>query len=295
MKTYDIMEIQRFCVHDGPGIRTVVFLKGCPMRCPWCANPEGRTKRRVLLYDESKCSACGLCYRVCEQQAIRMVPDGEAGRRVPHFIREACTACGRCGEHCPGGAISYSGIGMTEAEIMKELAKDADYYRATGGGITLSGGEVFSLGQDAASLIRSIKGEGYHLAVETCGQFDYGSVADVLPMVDLFLYDVKHADPQKLWDVAGGDVRVIFGNLKRLIQMGADVIVRIPVIPKFNYSIEDMTAIREAVTSCGVTQVELLPYHTLGKGKYKKLGMDYGMGDTPMLTQGDLREMREIF
>lgn len=292
MTIYPVMDIQRFCVHDGPGIRTVVFLKGCPMHCPWCANPESQSRKRVLLHDRKKCVGCGICQDSCANGVIRMGMEEE--RRIPVFKRERCVACGVCGSLCPAGAIAYSGTAMTTGEILAEVIKDADYYEASGGGVTLSGGEAFYIGNGLSELLEQFKAAGLHTAVETCGQFSYDTVENCMDDVDLFLYDVKHVDKNQLKSVAGGDVEVIMGNLKRLVQGRRDVTVRIPVIPGFNHTKKDMGNIIGTVKSCGVERIELLPYHTLGKGKYEQLGRDYELGDTPMLTKKDLEVYREL-
>lgn len=286
MTIYPVMDIQRFCVHDGPGIRSVVFLKGCPMHCPWCANPESQSKKRVLLHDRKKCVGCGSCQTACPNGVIRMVAEGD--KRLPDFSRERCAACGSCGSSCPAGTITYSGTAMTTPEILAEVKKDADYYEASGGGVTLSGGEVFAVGSGLLELFEQLKMAGFHTAVETCGQFSYHMVENCMDDVDLFLYDVKHVDKERLKIVTGGDTEVIMGNLKRLVGEGRNVIVRIPVIPGFNHTWEDMEEIIGTVKSCGVEQIELLPYHTLGKRKYEQLGRDYEPGDIPMLSKKDL-------
>lgn len=292
MTIYPIMDIQRFCVHDGPGIRSVIFMKGCPMHCPWCANPESQSRKRVLLYDRKKCVGCGSCQISCPKGVIQMTSEG--GRSIPHFTREKCVACGCCGSSCLAGAITYSGTMMTTSEILDEVQKDSDYYRAGGGGVTLSGGEVFAGGRELPDLLEQLKIAGFHIAVETCGQFSYDMVEDCMDDVDLFLYDVKHVDKERLKTVAGGDMDVIMGNLKRLVREGRKVMVRIPVIPGFNHTRNDMEEIIKTVKSCGVEQIELLPYHTLGKGKYAQLGQDYELGDTPMLSKKDLGIYRSL-
>lgn len=292
MTIYPVMDIQRFCVHDGPGIRTVVFLKGCPMHCPWCSNPESQSRKRVLLHDTKKCTGCGACQSSCPNSVIGMKMDG--GRRIAVFEREKCTACGSCGSSCPAGAITYSGTAMTASVILDEVRKDADYYNLSGGGVTLSGGEALSIGSELSELLKQFKAEGYHVAVETCGQFSYDAVENCMNDVDLFLYDVKHVEKERLNTVTGGDAGVIIENLKRLVKEGRKVVVRIPVIPGFNHTIKDMEEITETVKSCGVMQMELLPYHTLGKSKYDKLGRDYALGDTPMLSMEDLKIYRKF-
>lgn len=286
MTIYPVMDIQRFCVHDGPGIRTVVFFKGCPLHCPWCANPESQTRKRSLFYDGQSCMGCGVCQASCPNGAISI--EWKDNRSVPVIDRGRCRVCGSCGSKCPAGAVTYSGTIMTAREILDEVRKDADYYEASGGGVTLSGGEVFAMGEDLSELLGMLRAESLSVAVETCGQFAYDAVENCLDDVDLFLYDVKHVDRKRLKAVTGGDSTVIMGNLSRLLYAGKQVVVRIPVIPGFNHTLEDMEQIMKAVKALGVERVELLPYHTFGKGKYEKLGRRYEMGDVSMLTESDL-------
>ncbi len=280
----NVMEIQRFAVHDGPGIRTLVFLKGCAMHCPWCSNPESQSPNRQLLYDAAKCIGCGRCAGVCPVPgAITLNGQGR-----PVFDRHLCTTCGLCGEVCLQNAIDFSGSRMTAEEIARLVLRDRDYYDQSGGGVTFSGGEALLQGEALLPLLRLLKEEGLHVAVETCGQFPAHLLPPLLPCIDLFLFDVKHVDPALLHSVTGGDAALIDANLSAILAAGRPVVARVPVIPGFNHSPEAMEAIFAYCAAKGITELHLLPYHTLGKGKYARLGRPYTL-TAPMLTKGDLR------
>ena len=279
----NVMEVERFALHDGPGIRSVVFLKGCAMHCPWCANPESQSHKRQLLYDANKCVGCGRCAAVCPVGAITFTP-GEK----PAFDRSRCTACGLCGEACPQSAIAYSGSLMAPEEIAALVLRDRDYYDQSGGGVTFSGGEPLLQVEALFPLLKLLKAEGLHLAVETCGHFPSAHLPPLLPYIDLFLFDIKHAHPATLRQVTGGDFALIEANLKAVLAAGKPVVGRVPVIPGFNHTPEVMGDIFALCARLGVTQLHLLPYHTLGKGKYARLGLPYTL-TTTMLSNEDLR------
>jgi pyruvate formate lyase activating enzyme len=310
-----IMELERFAIHDGPGIRTVVFLQGCSLRCPWCANPESWELRDRLLYAEDRCIRCGTCAAVCPSGAARMEgadPDRRiAGPRTgpgPKFDRRRCTACGACAGACPQGALRIAGKTVTAGAIMDTILRDRDYYEASGGGVTFSGGEPFFQFPALKTLLERCREEGLDTAVETSGQADPALLAEAAPLVSRFLLDLKTADPWRLEEVCGGD-GTVFRNIAWLgahqasggagnpaARSGAAAIRksgflvtgRIPVIPGFNADEESITAIFALAARHGIRQVELLPYHTLGKGKYRELGLEYRGPPEKMLQKEDL-------
>lgn len=277
----NIMEIERFALHDGPGIRTTVFLKGCPLRCPWCSNPESQTLKRMLLYSLNKCLACGKCYRACPHNAIEWQND------KPVFLRERCMGCESCRMVCPGEAIRFSGKMVSVKTVIDEVVKDRDYYAASGGGMTVSGGEPFVQWRGLTALLEAAKTEGIHTAVETTGQTARENILAAMELVDLFLFDVKHIDREKLRNVNLADWDLIHGNLQTVINGGADVVARIPVIPGFN--LDDLGEIIETVAKDGVEEVNLLAYHTLGAGKYTQLGMAYPWDGFTALDKSELQ------
>lgn len=278
-----IFDIQRFSLHDGPGIRTTVFFSGCPLCCPWCANPESQRGSKELMYLQSRCVSCGRCAGACPHGAVSFSP--ETG---PVFRRERCRHCRRCAEACTTEALELSGKTMTVGEILSVLRRDRDYYENTGGGITLSGGEPFVQPDGLCALLKAAKEEGFHTAVETTGNVSEEAFRKGIPFVDLFLFDLKHSQPETIRSITGGDLPLILRNLRLAAEIGSQVCVRVPVIPGFNHDPETIEEILSLASDCGVKTVELLPYHVLGKGKYARLGRDYPMGDTPQLDKAEL-------
>lgn len=269
-----IFNIERFAIHDGPGIRTTVFFKGCPLRCPWCANPESQKQIRQLQYQKNKCVTCLNCVKHCFSGAITF----EDGRIV--IDRDKCKSCGACVSNCPNSALTWIGEEKSVDEIYAEIIKDKDYYDASGGGVTLSGGEVMVQWKAAKELLQLAKAAGIHTAVETCGDVSAEAFEELAEYVDLFLYDVKHMDAEKLRLVTGGNLERILENLSYLAERRtSEVIIRMPVIPGFNDEKRVIMQIFEQAQMLGIHEVHLLPYHTLGIHKYEQLGTAYQMPD----------------
>lgn len=267
-----IFNIERFAIHDGPGIRTTVFFKGCPLRCPWCANPESQKQTRQLKYQQSRCTACLNCVKNCPVGAVTYEND-----RIV-IAREKCKKCGTCVGNCLSSALSFIGEEKSVDEIFNEIMKDKDYYDASGGGVTLSGGEVMLQGKAAKELLKKLKEDGIHTAIETCGDVPVEAFEELEKYVDLFLYDIKHVDAEKVRLVTGGNQERIFQNLSYLAERKrSEVIIRVPVIPQFNYESEVITKIFKLAQKLGIRQVHLLPYHTLGIHKYEQIGAVYQM------------------
>lgn len=265
-----VMNLERFATHDGPGIRTTVFLKGCPLRCPWCANPETQTLGRVVFHDRERCVGCGSCLRACTRGAIAF----EGG--YPSFDLTLCDGCGACGRACLKEAIEFQGEERTVGDVLDVVERDLDYYEESGGGVTVSGGEPLMFVNRALPLLREARRRGLDTAVETTGNVPRSTIEKVEPYVDHFLYDFKHSDPDRLHEVTGGDGLLIEGNLRWLLKRCPERInVRIPVIPGFNFDERTLMGMLERLHGMGVLRVNLLPYHTLGLGKYQKLGIAY--------------------
>lgn len=284
-----VMDLERFAIHDGPGIRTVVFLQGCPLHCPWCANPESQVMGAQLMYDETRCTGCGVCAGNCPALAIAF------GEKRPRFYRERCINCGCCEKNCMQEAIRFSGKSMTAAEIMAVVLRDRDYYENSGGGVTFSGGEPFVQFPALLELLKRCREQGLHTAVETCGQTSLSNIRQAEPMVDLFLFDLKHVDEEKLKAYTGGDLQLIMKNLEYLAGVdGNKVILRVPVIPGFNHDSETMSEIIQTACRYGIKTLHLLPYHTLGIDKYKRLGREYPLPCRTFLKKEELNQYRVI-
>lgn len=283
-----ILEIERFAVHDGPGIRTVVFLQGCPLRCPWCSNPESRQRKTHLLHKRDKCVGCGRCQMACPEGNISFPA------HLPVFNRDECPACGACADICPQGAIKFAGKTLTPAEIVRVLLRDKDYYSNSRGGVTFSGGEAFTQFGGLIELLVRCKKEGLHTAVETCGQVDFIRIKRAYPLIDLFLFDIKHMDKELLKTVTGADLEPILKNLRYISHKNPrKIIIRVPVIPGFNSDEKTLLAIFSLATENRIREVHLLPYHTLGKDKYEQMGLPYPYPYLGMLTKEDLLPFKE--
>ena len=283
-----IFDIQRFSVHDGPGIRTLVFFKGCPLACLWCSNPESQRFGAELLFDPEKCVACGGCAEVCPHRAVRL----EANR--VQYERERCAACGRCVEVCYAEARTMAGKRVTVTEVVAEVCKDEPFFVRSGGGVTLGGGEPLAQAEFARGILMECRVRGIHTAIETCGHVPWPAIKAMLPWTDLFLFDLKHLDALKHRTHTGGDVDLILSNLKRLATVVASVTLRVPVIPEFNDTPEDIRAIAERVVSLGITEMHLLSYHRLGQNKYRLLGRQYGLASDKKVLDDTLEGLRAV-
>lgn len=263
-----VFDIQKFSLHDGPGIRTTVFLKGCPLRCRWCSNPESFEREVGLGYLEERCVACFSCVDACAFGALKA---GDEGLLVDHA---ACTACGLCINECPEDALKLFGSTSSAEAILAEVGKDRAYYDHSGGGLTLSGGEVLSQAAFARELLQLAKGEGLHTCVETSGHGKQEDLEQLLPLVDLFLFDFKATGEDVHRSLTGVDGKRVLSNLEFLNDRGARIHLRCPLIPGLNDHEAHLQAIASLSRNMGaIERVELLPYHNFGEHKYRQLGM----------------------
>ena len=269
-----VTDIKHFAVHDGQGIRTTVFLKGCPLSCRWCHNPESIGSLPQLGYYRESCIGCGVCVTVCPGIAHRIV-DG-----MHIFDREKCTHCGICTEVCSANALHLYGREMSVADVLDIVQADSVFYEQSGGGMTLSGGEPTVQFDFAFTLLREAKMQGIHTALDTCGMAPKAKYEKLLPYVDQFLFDVKHADSAMHKAGTGVGNELIFENLQFLSQNGAAIEIRIPLIPGYNDSKETLDAIGRLLSKIRCTGVRVLPYHDYAAGKYAALDMENTMPQT---------------
>jgi pyruvate formate lyase activating enzyme len=273
--TGNIFNIQRFSVNDGPGIRTIVFLKGCPLHCSWCHNPESVSSRQELMLSESRCLRCGNCFEAC--------PNGAIVKKEGGFItlREKCRQCGTCIDVCFSEARTFIGSEMTVEEVMIEILKDVVFYDRAKGGVTFSGGEPLLQHEFLLAILKECKASSIHTTVDTAGFARTDKLKEVSDYVDLFLYDLKTLDDTKHREYTGVSNMTIIQNLKLLSSWGNNIIVRTPVIPGFNDDPESIGRIARFVASLqNIREMHLLPYHATGSEKHRRLGTHYRMNGT---------------
>ncbi|MDR1601254.1 MAG: glycyl-radical enzyme activating protein [Tannerella sp.] len=282
-----IMEIERFAIHDGPGIRTVVFMQGCPLHCPWCSNPESQRQQTRLSHLKNRCVNCGMCAKACPVGDI-VLADGQV-----RFLRKKCILCKSCGDICPQNAIRFIGEKVSTAHIMNIIRRDRRYYQTSGGGVTFSGGEAFVQHKALMALLIACKEEGFHTAIETCGQVEIEKIKEAYPLVDLFLFDIKHTEKGLLKKVTGADGDTVCRNLDYIAKADpGKIIMRVPVVPGFNDSPQDITEIYRLALKNGIKKVHLLPYHVLGKDKYAQIGLEYTFPHNSTVTKTELLPLK---
>lgn len=288
----NITNIQKFSVHDGDGIRTSVFFKGCPLSCRWCHNPETQRYEREMQYDPEKCTGCGTCAKICPVQAIMM----ENGK--PLLNRKACTLCSKCENFCPAGIREVVGREYTVKELVKELMKDQIFYEDSGGGVTFSGGEVMTMDMEyLLAAAKELKRQDVTLTIDTCGHVPYERFQTLLPYVDTFLYDIKVMDSEIHKQYMGVDNRLILENLTRLAGDGARIYIRIPVIKEVNGNKKNMEETIAFLKEHDIhpPQINLLPYHDTGSGKYPKLDMEYKGTDLHAPDKEEMKSFEQLF
>jgi pyruvate formate lyase activating enzyme len=269
MITGRVFDIQRFCIHDGPGIRTTVFLKGCPLRCLWCANPESQEPKPSLSYIPANCIGCDACQPVCTQQALSRDDDGTVV-----LDRAKCNRCGQCDDECDAEALEMVGRRMSVDEVLEVVLRDSAYYKASGGGLTLSGGEPLMQSRFAREVFTAAKAKGIHCCIETSGYALWNAVRGLVPLVDLWLFDWKESDDRLHERFTGRSNQLVRSNLQRLHDEGAKILVRCPMIPRHNMHPEHFDGIIDLVRSLpGIEGVQLLPYHDLWRSKLDRFGL----------------------
>ncbi|GHV11555.1 glycyl-radical enzyme activating protein [Spirochaetia bacterium] len=264
-----IMDIDHFAVHDGPGIRTSIYFKGCPLSCTWCHSPESQSAAPEILYTAARCVLCGKCVSSCPKNLHQINEKGHS------FSRGNCDTCGDCARVCPQGALSISGKEKTLDEVLAEALSDEVFYKNSGGGVTLSGGEVLLQGSFVKLLLDELKRRGIHTIVETAG---YGSKEDLLAMADsasLFYFDFKLADPQSFKHYIGLESGLIWDNLESLRRKTASIVLRVPLIPTITDKPENIAALYRLAAELKIATVHLLPYNYSAGAKYEWVGRDY--------------------
>lgn len=264
-----IFDIQRFSIHDGPGIRTTVFIKGCPLKCVWCHNPEGISSKPQLSFVNTRCIGCGYCFKVCVRGA-HVMKEGK------HMLdRAKCASCLLCAKECYARALEVVGQEITVKDVLDEVLKDKLFYETSGGGLTLSGGEPLLAIDFTAALLEAAKRASLHCVVETSGYADPANFRRIRPYVDLFIFDCKEVDPARHIEFTGVSNELILKNLRALVETGASVVLRCPIIPGYNDRREFFEGIASLWRELGrLKGVELMPYHRLGENKMERMGIN---------------------
>jgi pyruvate formate lyase activating enzyme len=280
-----IFNVMRFSIHDGPGIRTTVFLKGCPLRCPWCHNPEGQAREPEVTYVQERCIRCGECVSRCPNGALHL--NGHVQRD-----EKLCQRCGECADACSSDARQVVGRWMSVSEVLDDVLKDVVFFDESGGGLTISGGEPFMQAAFLESLLEACRSRKIRTVVDTCGHADPQVMRRSVKSVDLFLYDLKVMDGEKHQTLTGVKNDLILKNLRLLAECGARVLARVPVIPGVNDDTENLEALADFLIPLHLRDVELLPFHRIGRDKYDRLRLHREMYDVSPPTAGEIENVR---
>ena len=292
MKNPLVINIQKCSIHDGPGIRTTVFFKGCPLNCIWCHNPESKAYNKDVLYNEEKCKKCETCIKCCPENAIYSEDNKVC------LDRSKCSHCETCLDYCLNSAREVVGKEYTIKDLVKEIEKDRMFYEESGGGVTLSGGEVMTQNIDYIErLVKILYEKGISVAIDTCGYAKYEAYEKILPYVDVFLYDIKLMNNQKHILFTGKDNNLILENLIKLCNNNANVNIRIPLIDGVNVD-DGNKEVKEIISflkALNIKKVNLLPYHNIGMHKYKKLDINYDESKMDRPSDKKLEEIKNLF
>ncbi|MFZ5946148.1 MAG: choline TMA-lyase-activating enzyme [Bacillota bacterium] len=292
-----IFNVQKYSIHDGPGVRTLIFFKGCPLRCKWCSNPEGLQRKYQVMFQESLCINCGSCIKACPVSIhYHQKEDGEPSHRVNRTID--CLGCRKCETACPKHAISIAGWDKTISQVLEVIQQDMLFYHSSGGGVTLGGGEVTLQPEFAANLLTQCKRMGIHTAIETCGYAKPDSLLMIAKFTDLVLFDIKHIDSERHYELTGVRNERILDNLTELIRRGFLLKVRMPLFRGLNDSEDIIRKTMEFLQPFRIYKnfqgIDLLPYHKMGINKYKQLDMTYPINEDLSLREEDLASIAQI-
>jgi len=288
-----ITEIQRYCTNDGPGIRSLIFFKGCSLNCPWCHNPETKSPEVDIYYHQDKCQQCGKCIENCPQEAISWrSPKKEA----ISIDKEKCNKCLKCIEGCPAKALEKVGEALTFEQIVDEALRDKAFYETSNGGVTLSGGDPLFFPEFSLKLLKKFKAEMIHTAVETAGYVRWEILKEIAEYTDLFLYDVKCMDSTIHKKFIGVDNKLILNNLKKLSATKANIRIRVPVIPGFNDNKENFRLMVDYLHALknSVIAVDLLPFHNSAEKKYIQLGLNYAYKGKPFMEKEEVKWIKDF-
>ncbi|SHN81953.1 glycyl-radical enzyme activating protein [Desulfitobacterium chlororespirans] len=284
-----IFNVQRYSTEDGPGVRTTVFFKGCPLSCLWCSNPESQQAKPQMMYFSKTCVQCYACVKACPNGANKIKDDGSVW-----VDRSVCTNCGVCVKVCLADARSMSGKKMTVDEVFDIIQKDSLYYINSGGGVTLGGGECTTEPEFVGELLDRCYDRAIHTCIDTCGYTPWSVLEKILPKVELVLFDIKHMDTEKHKELTGVGNELILENAVKIKQMGTRMIIRLPLIPGYNDDENNIKVMGWFMESWGMDRIDILPYHRLGENKYDALGMNYSLGDLPNLAKDSISRAVKI-
>ena len=287
-----IFKIERFAVHDGPGIRTVVFMKGCRLRCLWCSSPESQRMHPEVGYDAEKCPHCGSCIEACPVEAITASPNNMVATDI-----QRCDHCGECVAFCPQGARILIGETVSAKQVVHEVEKDSAFYHRSGGGVTLSGGEPTLQPEFATEILKGCLERGFHTAIETSGYVEWEILVRILPYLDLIYLDIKHMSSDQHTQLTGVGNELVLENIKRIDEADAELsyIVRMPVIPGVNDTADNIRKTAEFVNQLKrVKRIELLPYHRYGVSMYRALLRDYTLQKVGVPSEEQLNDLQNI-
>jgi len=281
-----IFNIQKCSIHDGIGLRTLVFFKGCPLKCKWCANPESQSYEPEIMESQAKCIGCGTCVKVCPQSAISMADDGF------RIDRSKCIKCNKCADNCNAESKYLVGKEYSIEELFEQIDKDRVFYSIKGGGVTFSGGEPLTFPEYLTQIAKMCHERRVDVAIESCGYGDYDKFKAALPFINSIFLDIKHMDPEIHRKLTGKGNELILDNIRRIANNNINITIRTPIIPGINSSKENISEIAKFICSLpGTIEYELLPYHKFGVNKYKALGREYELPDIEPPEDSEMCEL----